>query len=415
MKVLHISTYDISGGAARAAYRLHKGLQAIGVTSQMLVASKASDDPSVLRVRGAVPKIAVRLARFARTLPLSLYKHRARAAWSVNWIPTGLAGEIAQNRPDIVHFHWIGSGFVPWGTLKQIHVPIVWTLHDMWAFTGGCHYDEGCGRYQQKCGACPQLGSSREADLSRWVWQRKRRAWQSIELRLVAPSRWLAGCVGQSSLFHDRGATVVPYGLDTDRFKPHSKQFARELLSLPQNKRLILFGAVRSTSQPRKGFQYLQQALQRLRSENWSNQAELVVFGASQPEEPPGFGSPVHYLGSLHDDISLALVYSAADLFVAPSTQDNLPNTIIEAMACGTPCIAFRIGGMPDMVRPGETGLLAEPGSSSDLAEKIAWMLQHPDERIAMGNTARRVAETEFALRVQAEQYVRLYREVLAP
>lgn len=413
MRIVHVSTFDITGGAARAAYRVHQGLQAMGVSSQMLVYRKSSDDPSIRLVQGRLAKMTTTLSARLNYLPLRAYRRRASVPWSVNWMPNQIAEQISRIGPDVVHLHWVGSGFVPLGGLARIDKPIVWTLHDMWAFTGGCHYDEGCGRYQESCGACPQLASNREADLSRRIWRCKRHAWRGAPITAIAPSRWLAECARSSGLFRNNRVAVIPYGLNLSHFKPQEKRVSRALLSLPEDRPLILFGAVRGTSDPRKGFQQLQLALQQLALTRRIEEAELVVFGASCPAEGDDLGLPAHYMGSLHDDISLSLLFASADVFVAPSTQDNLPNIVLEALACGTPCVAFRIGGMPDMIEHTENGYLAEPFVTDDLASGIAWVLQDDERWHRLSHRAREKAEQEFTMERQAQEYMALYAEVL--
>jgi glycosyltransferase involved in cell wall biosynthesis len=413
LRVVHASTLDIAGGAARAAYRVHQGLQEMGITSQMVVHRKSSDDPSVRSAQGRLARTTALLSARLDPLPLRAYPRRSRASWSVNWMPNRVAEQIRQGGPDIIHLHSVGSGFVPVGGLARIDKPIVWTLHDMWAFTGGCHYDQGCGRYQQSCGACPLLASNRETDLSRWTWRCKRHAWRNAFITVVAPSRWLAECAKSSGLFSSNRIVVIPYGLDLSRFKPHDKLVSRALLSLPVDKQLILFGAAGGTSDSRKGFRQLQQALQQLASVPETGEAELVVFGASAPAEECGLGMPSHYMGSLHDDISLSLLFASADVFVAPSTQDNFPNTVMEALACGTPCVAFRVGGMPDMIEHTESGYLAEPYVTDDLAKGIAWVLQDEARWHKLSQRAHERARREFALKRQAQQYMALYAQIL--
>ncbi|MEW6496178.1 MAG: glycosyltransferase, partial [Cyanobacteriota bacterium] len=267
-------------------------------------------------------------------------------------------------------------------------------------------------RYNNSCGACPQLGSQKNEDLSRWVWQRKAKAWKNLNLTIVTPSHWLAKCASSSSLFQNLRIEVIPNGLDTQQYKPIPRQVARKILNLPQDKLLILFGAMYPNSDRRKGFHFLQQALQRLGATAWQNQAELVIFGASRPKEPIGLGLNAHYLGKLSDDISLAVVYAAADVFVAPSLEDNLPNTVMEAIACGTPSVAFNIGGMPDMIEHQHNGYLAKPFESEDLARGIVWVLENKERYQKLCDRARQKAEQEFTLEIQALRYKTLYSEI---
>ncbi|AOY84347.1 MAG: glycosyltransferase [Moorea sp. SIO1G6] len=414
MKTLIVSSFDISGGAARAAYRLHQGLQSINLDSQILVQEKFSHDQTVI---GPTIKLKEGLARMRWTfgaLPQKLYPQREDTTFTTQWLPDAVVPKVAQLQPDIINLHWICAGYVQIETIAKLKRPIVWTLHDMWPFTGGCHYNHDCDRYTASCGACPQLHSSKDWDLSRWVWQRKAKAWRNLDLTVVALSSWLAKCASASSLFQDLRIELIPNGIDTQKYRPIHQQVARELLSLPQDKQLILFGAVNATSDKRKGFELLQPALQELSQSGWRDQLELVIFGDSQPDNPPEFGFKTHYLGTLSDDLSLALVYAAADVFVAPSLQDNLPNTVMEAIACGTPCVAFNIGGMPDLIEHQKNGYLAQPYKIEALAQGIAWVLENTERHQKLSYRAREKVEKEFTLEIQARRYLSLFNEILS-
>lgn len=413
MKSLILSTYDIQGGSARAAYRLHKGLHSIGVASQMLVQTKLSDDETVIAPLTKLNKGIAKLKPTLDGLPLQLHRQRDRAHYSLQWLPDAIAPTVAKIAPDVINLHWLNDGYIQIETIARLKKPIVWTLHDMWAFTGGCHYSQDCDRYTKSCGACPQLHSRRNWDLSHWLWKRKAKAWKHLNLTIVTPSKWLAKCATSSSLFQEHRIEVIPNGLDIDRYKPISRKVARDLLNLPQDKQLILFGAMSATIDRRKGFHLLQLALKKLSESGWQENIELVVFGTSQPSAPLNLGLKPHYLGRLNDDISLALVYAAADVFVAPSIQDNLPNTVMEALACGTPCVAFKVGGMPDMIEHQKNGYLAQTFDSGDLALGIAWVLEDGDRHQQLSRRAREKAEQEFSLELQAQRYLTLFNQVL--
>ena len=411
MKVLHLSNSDINGGAARAAYRLHQGLQGIGVTSQMLVQNKSSSDKAVIAPKTRLSQSIARMRVSVDVLPLKLYSQR-HGSFSTQWLPDTVIPKVEQLNPDIINLHWIREAFVQIETVSKFQQPVVWTLHDMWAFTGGCHYSWDCDRYTASCGACPQLGSDKNWDLSRWVWQRKAKAWKNSNLTIVTLSSWLAKCAKSSSLFQNSRIELIPNGLDTEKYRPINQKVAREILRLPEDKQLILFGSLQATSDKRKGFHLLQTALQNLSQSGWQDKLELVIFGASQPENPPEFGFKAHYLGTFSDDLSLALLYSAADVFVLPSVEDNLPNTVMEAIACGTPCVAFKIGGMSDMIEHQKNGYLAQPYQIEDLAQGIAWVLENEDRYQKLSHRAREKAEQEFTQDLQAQRYLSLFSEL---
>ena len=413
MKALLLNTFDIYGGAARAAYRLHRGLITAGVASRMLVQRKSSDDETVLGPESKTEKALNMLRPHLDSLPVQLYRRRRRTLISTALCAGNAAARLDELAPDIVHLHWICSGFFRIEALKRIRQPIVWTLHDMWAFTGGCHYNEMCEQYTVSCGSCPQLGSTRQFDLSRHIWQRKRASWQDLQMTIVCPSEWLAQCARSSSLFKHQRIVVIPNGIDIEHYKPIARRTARELLNLTQDRSYILFGAMDAASDQRKGFPFLEPALKRLASMASSKKVELLIFGASGRSNAPDFGLPTRYFGRLHDDVSLNLLYSAADVFVAPSAQDNLANTVMEAMASGTPCVAFRIGGMPDMIDHKINGYLAEPFVPSDLAQGILWCLDQEDNGRTLSGLARLKVTNTFSLNAIAQRYQSLYDDVL--
>ncbi len=415
MKVLMLSNSDLEGGAARSAYRLHQGFQKISVNSQLHVQTKCSDYTGVTAYRSnvGIGKAITALRLTLDKLPLKLYANGRQASYSSQWLPDRMAADIHSIHPDIVNLHWINNGYIQIESLAKFKQPVVWTLHDMWAFTGGCHYNQDCDRYTDTCGKCPQLHSHRHQDLSHWIWNRKAKAWGHKELTIVTPSQWLANCAKKSSLLKDRRIEYIPYGIDTSLYRPIERRLAREILQLPQDKYLVLSGALGGTSDKRKGFHLLQPALQELSQSGWRDRLELVVFGSSVPENPPDFGLTTHYLGALHDDSSLALLYSAADVFVAPSVQDNLPNTVMEAIACGTPCVAFDIGGMPDMIEHQGNGYLAQAFKVEDLAKGIAWTLENPERHQNLSQRAREKTEQEFPLEKQAQRYTSLFQSLL--
>lgn len=415
MKVLHLSTYDTSGGAARAACRLHKGLLTGGIDSQMLVQDKLGNDTTIIGSQGNFGKFSGRYLRpRIDTLPIKVYRHHSTSPFHFQWIPSTILRKIKAIDPDIVHLHWINDGMISIEELSNINKPIIWTLHDMWPFTGGCHYAGECIQFINKCGNCPQLDSNCTWDLSRFNLIRKNRSWSNSDISIITPSHWLSECARNSFLFRNNRIEIIPNGIDLDLFHPISKVIARKVLKLPENNKIILFGAVRSTSDRRKGFHFLQPALKKL-SEEFSEKIELVIFGASKPVPAPDFSFDCRYIGALNDEISLAILYSAADLFICPSLEDNLPNTIVESLACGTPCVAFNIGGMPDMIGHMKNGYLSEPYNPIDLAHGIKWILSDPIRHASLALTARSDAEKSFDIKKTAQRYLSLYTELLNP
>ncbi|AFY96799.1 glycosyltransferase family 4 protein [Chamaesiphon minutus] len=409
MKVLHLSTFDLVGGAARAAYRTHQAMLGINIDSKLIVQHKQSSDPTVIAAEG---KLFAKLRSAGDDSVLNFYQHRQHM-FSPQWFPDALIKSVDRFTPDLINLNWVCNGFVAVETLTKFKQPLVWTLQDMWAFTGGCHYTGGCDRYTQACGNCPQLQSHREADLSRSVWQRKARMWKNLNLTVVAPSEWMAKCAQTSSLFSDVRVEVIPFGLDTNIFKPIDSSIARELLNLPQAKHLVLFGAIDATGDPRKGFHLLQQALNRLLETGWGDRIELVVFGSAKPDRPLDLGFPVHYLGKLQDDLSLQIAYAAADVMIAPSIEEAFGQTASESLACGTPVVVFANTGLADIVDCHQNGYVAQYCDTADLARGIAWVLEDSERHCRLRQAAREKAEREYAMQVQAHRYQALFHKIL--
>jgi len=410
MKPLLVSTFDIFGGAARAAYRLHEGLRSLGLDSRMLVQDKKSDDFTVIGPETKAEYLLSRMRANFDAVPLCVYPERSKTLFSSAILPDTVREGIRRTSPDLVHLHWVSFGFLRTEALAAVNHPIVWTLHDMWPFTGGCHYSQGCDRYLTGCGSCPLLASSRRFDLSRWNWSRKDKRWKSLPITIVAPSRWLAECAQKSPLFSDKRVEVIPNGLDLRRFTCRDKGLCRDILGLPKGKPLILAGAMDANSDRRKGFDLLQEALRRLKDQG--TDAELVILGGSRPQVAPDFGLPVHYLGMLNDDVSLSLAYGACDLFVAPSREENLSNMVLEAISCGLACVAFKVGGMPDLIDEGGNGFLAASFDTAGLCVAIGRIVGDHNLREAMSRRSREKAEREFNLEAVAARHARLYQEV---
>lgn len=416
MIILHLNKSDIQGGAARAAYRLHAGLRKIGVDSKMLVDNKVSDDPSVHGLVGKINKIWGRARPFINEIPLKFYEWEGTPFYT-GCIGRNIAKDGLLKQSEVINLHWVAAGFLSIrniSRLAKLGKPIVWTLHDMWAFTGGCHYSGECERYVNSCGSCPQLNVDKDGEITRGIWTRKERVYKRLNLTIVTPSKWLAECAKRSSLLSDARIEVIPYGLNTSIFKFINKSTARSILNLPKNKKIILFGAMSSTRDKRKGFSFLYKAINHL-SAITDNPKDyyLLVFGASHSENNETFPFEINYAGKFLDDVSLALLYSSADVFVAPSLEDNLPNTVIESLACGTPVVAYNVGGMPDMIDHKRNGYLAKYKDVEDLSQGIKWILDEENRRKKLAEAACDKAEREYPLEVQAGRYVDLYEELL--
>jgi len=417
MRIVHVSTDDISGGAARAAYRLHTGLRRLGHDSSMYVANRRSKDPHVTAFDASMDwpsRVRRRLRRERIARDFARYSTSRPAGFEVFSDDRSEYGDdFIKHLPpcDVINLHWIACYVDHEAFFSAVpkKTPVVWRIADMNPITGGCHYDEGCGKYLSGCGSCPQLGSNDVNDLSQQVWERKRKIFGGIEsrrLHFVALNRWMASNLAQHPFLNRFPVTIIPNGLDTDMFAPRNRKFAREVLGLPQDATIILF--VASNVQIRyKGFLPLTEALSGLKGQD-----KLLLISVGTKSKL-NLEVPHEHLGHINDDRMLALTYNAADLFVIPSLQDNSPNTVLESMACGIPVVGFKTGGVPDMVRDGVTGLLAPCNDVAALKAAIEDLIRKPSKREEMGINSRRVALHEYSLVVQAERYDKLYQSLL--
>lgn len=417
MRILHLSTNDIRGGAARAAYRLHCSLCRQGYDSTMFVANRYSDDPTVAAFEPPLD-FTNRLSRILRKELIwrkfvRYQTTRPDGCDSFSDDRSEYGATLLRQLPssDLINLHWV-AGFLDYQSFfSQLprDVSIVWTLHDMNPFTGGCHYNDGCSRYTQGCGTCPQLGSHKLKDLSHKIWQRKQKAFSKLEshrLHIVTPSIWLAEEAKRVPLLERFPISSIPYGVNTEVFSPQDPSIARAALELPQNAKVVLFIAV-STATRRKGFVYLAEALSGLKE---IPNLLLVSLGQGKPSVNSDIAHL--HLGHIDNERLLSLIYSSAEVFAIPSLEDNLPNCVLESMSCGTPVVGCEVGGIPDMVRQGDTGLLVPPQDANALRTAIAEMLQNSAKCTEMAENCRRIATEEYSLEVQAQRYVDLYETI---
>ncbi len=411
MRVVHINTMT-RGGAARAMLRLHEGLLAAGVDSYALTQDGLGGPRDVPQgaLRG---KIAKRLAPLLDSLPLRLYSQRSSGEFNLQWVPDSIKRVIDVLRPDIVHLHWIGRGFMRIESLRRISRPIIWTMHDSWTFTGGCHVPYNCVRYREGCGCCPQLGSSLPYDLSWWVWRRKMKAWRDLDMTMVSPSPWLAECAASSPLLSRKDLRTIPNGLDLESFQPFDRLQTRRALGLPLGKTLILFGGVSPLTDRNKGFHLLKPAIEHASKKIDLSNIEMVVLGSSAPSNHVELGVPIRFMGVIHDVVCLRHIYAAADVLVLPSLFESFGQMASESLACGTPVVAFNATGLKDIVDHGQNGYLATPYDPADLGAGIAEVLARPDKD-GLRQAARAKTVREYGLAMMVNRYNVLYGAVAA-
>ncbi|HEB87778.1 MAG TPA: glycosyltransferase [Gammaproteobacteria bacterium] len=411
MKILQVSTTAQQGGAGIAAYRLNIGLRSLGVDSCMLVNKKIQPDEYIISPTNNIDKVMARLYPYLDRVPGCLSRQPLDRI-SSSWAPNRLISRIKAQSADIVNLHWVNDGFMRIEAFPKIRQPIVWTLHDMWAFSGGEHYVGESIRYKEgySTNNCP--ASETGLDVNRWIWKRKKKSWSNVENMVVAaPSKWLADCARQSDLFQNCRVEVLPNGVDHKRFHPVGHATARSILGLPEDKKLILFVEGSWATDKRKGFHLLADALKRLEAEVNPESYQLVVFGKSSGDD--SFPMKTLYLGRLHDEISMALVYAAADVFVAPSTEENLANTVLESLSCGTPVVAFDIGGMPDMIAHKKNGYLVPGFDTGAMARGIQWVVEDDQRWKGLSDQARATVVQSYTLQQSASRYMDLYKGLL--
>lgn len=411
MKVIHLNYSDFEGGAARAAYRIHQSLLNDGIDSKMWVNKAYLGDWTVLESNDSFQKAMNFVRRKSERVLLKFIKSKYTALNSLSIFPTNWHKLINQSDSDIIHLHWVQDAMLSIGDIGRIKKPIVWTLHDMWAFCGTEHYNDDF-RWRQGYSRQNRQVNEFLIDINRCVWNRKRKLWKNT-MQIITPSKWLGNCVQESSLMSHLPLNVIPYPINTEKWKPHNKKDSRELLGLPSDIPLLLFGAIGGGNDTRKGFDLLLSALSQIKSDKNTIGFELVVFGQLAPRLKPNLGFPIHFTGHLHDDLSLSILYSAVDAMLIPSRQDNLPNTGIEAHACGTPIVAFNIGGLPDIVEHLKTGYLAKPFDTMDLALGIQWVLEDKGRIKSLGNCAREKAIKLWSENVISKKYIEIYNSII--
>lgn len=377
----------------------------------MLVRQKLSDDWTVQIGRTTASKLAAWSRPRVEGRLLRMQHTTNPAPHSANVLPTRWSKVIDAISSDVVNLHWIGAGTLSIEDVGRIRQPVVMTLHDMWGFCGAEHYapDVEEARWRTGYRRDNQTAGLGGLDIDRWTWQRKRKRWRPVPV--ICPSRWLAECARRSALMAEWQMHVIPNTLDVSVFRPLDKMLARRMLNLPQEGSLVLFGAIGGESDPRKGFDLLMEALGMLGCGSASIAG--VVYGRSEPKDPPRTGVPLHWMGRVRDDTTLGLLYNAVDLMVVPSRQEAFGQTGSEAQACGTPVVAFNATGLRDVVAHQETGYLAEPFSTTDLARGISWVLSNETRRASLGGAARERAVRLWKPSSVADRYVTVYQEAI--
>lgn len=412
MRVLIVSTFEKTGGAAVAAGRLMAALINNGEKAKMLVSRKETECITVLE-RKRKP--------WWERFVIFVHLHFSRKhLFEIDIASSGV--DITSLREfkeaDVIHLHWINQGMLSIGNIKKIldsGKPVVWTMHDMWPATAICHYTRGCERFKSHCNHCPLLpGRGSDNDLANKVWKRKRRALDNSLVQFVACSNWLASEAKKSALLEGQGITSIPNPIDTHVFCPKDKTEARRSLQLPEGKRIVLFVSQKVTDK-RKGMEYFVEAVRMLAEKypEMKDNTGIAILGGHSEEVAEQLALPVYPLGYISDEHMIVNAYNAADIFVSPSLEDNLPNTIMEAMACGVPCVGFKVGGIPEMIDNGKNGYVAAMRDAKDLAKGMHWILCEAD-REALSNAALHKVSICYSQHSVALKYIEVYNQAIA-
>ena len=410
MKILIISKNENKGGAAKSSKRLFESLLKESIDVNYFVDIKTSDNnPRIISLCSLNDKIKRILRTKFDLLPLLKYTDKS-SLFSPNntFFTKNILKKIASLNPDIVHLHWVNKGMINIKDLLEINKPIVWTMHDSWLFTGGCHLPFDCKKFVVECNSCYVLGSNKEKDLSYKIFNLKKKTFNKLQINVVTPSNWLGGKAKESKLLKDQNINVIPNPIDVNAYSISDKTIARNLLGLPLDKTIILFGASSATSDINKGFVQLNKALNKIKSNN----ILLVVIGGNEPNIIQEFKFPVKYLGHINDEDRMNLAYNSANVSVVPSLSENLSNTILESLSCGIPTVAFDIGGNCDMIEHKRNGYLAPPYDIDELSKGIDWILNNKDYAELCENARGKVLN-EFDSKLISKKHIELYKKVL--
>jgi len=408
MKVVHLIGGDEKGGAARGALWLHEALLNNGVKSSVILQYGEVNDPNIQVVDNSFIKLKLQKFRRIRDqIPFRIYPKRKHYIFSPGIFGLDFTKHYLIQNADIVHLHWIANTFFDIRTLSRFDKPIVWTLRDMWPFTGGCHNSMDCNNYKFGCGKCPQLGSNNQNDLSRWLVKRKQKSYQNSFIP-VAISKWMRASAESSLLMRNYDIRLIYNGLNTSVFKTADNKIVRDNLNLPADKKIILIEG-QATKYIWKGYNELKNCLERLKSEDYL----FLFFGEIDNLFIKQIDTDCISLGKITNDKKLAEIYSASDVYLTPALQEPFGKTIIEAMACGTPVVCFDANGPKDIVDHKKTGYKAIPYDPVDLSEGVKWLISDEMRRKELGNNARLKVEEEFDINNISKKYIQLYKSLL--
>lgn len=420
-RVLMLCVSDTNGGAARTAFRIHKSVIENGIDSKMLVMYKGSNDSNVLSVKNFYKKSL--LSEVTRFIIRKIRNKLQHARWNKypdkeNVFMSDLRAEpfngaLQKIEFDVLHLHYVNLHFLDLRELVGINKPIVWTLHDCWPFTGVCHYFYTCNKYKTECGDCPLLHSGKKSDLSNKIWKKKKAIYSQLDLHIISPSKWLAEESKKSSLMGSFPVQTIPNPIDTDLYSTGNQFESRILLNLKVSKIYILFCAINAVEDKNKGYNYLLDALRSLKIRTDITRFELLIVGSHKPKMELCDSMPVQYLGVVDSEPHMVSIYRAVNIAVVPSFSENFSNTILESLACGTPVVAFNIGGNADLIEHKRTGYLAREFVSDDFADGISWCLAENLAGVVSQNARQKVIDN-YGNEGTSMKYSQLYNSLIS-
>ncbi len=418
MRVLIVNTSEKTGGAAVAANRLMEALNNNGVKAKLLVRDKVTDDITVVGLKQTLwRQLPFLWERFVVFLHTHLSRHHL---FDIDIANAGI--DITRMREfkeaDVIHLHWINQGMLSLKNIRKIldsNKAVVWTMHDIWPASSICHYSRGCNYFKSRCHNCQLLpGGGSDNDLSSKIWAAKKRMLADRSIQFVTCSRWLEGEAKRSALLVGQSITNIPNPIDTRVFTVNDKRESRMTAGLPLDKRIILFVSQKVTDK-RKGMEYFIEAMEKLVAKNpqMKDDTAIAVLGGHAEDVAGQLPLPTFPIGYVNDERKIVAVYNSADVFVLPSLEDNLPNTIMEAMACGVPCVGFKVGGIPEMIDHRRNGYVASVRDSADLAEGIEWVLA-PMRHEELSLEAVKKVNLRYSQHSVAMKYIEVYNQAIA-
>lgn len=415
MRVLIINTSERTGGAAIAASRLMDALKDSGIKAKMLVRDKQSDRITVVALKKSWRHIWNFVWERFIIWKANHFKKTNLFAVDIANTGTDITSLPEFRQADVIHLHWVNQGMLSLKNIRKIlesGKPVVWTMHDMWPITGICHHAETCTNYTSNCHDCPLLHKGNKTDLSYRIFRKKQKLYQNANITFIACSRWLESQAKKSALTQGHKVTSLPNPINTSLFRPTDKKEARQKLHLPTGKKLLMFSSMKITDK-RKGIDYLVEACRLILEKHPEAGKELavVVVGKQSQQYEFLFPFPIHCIDYVSGEREIADIYNAIDLFVTPSLMENLPNTIMEAMSCGIPCVGFNIGGIPEMIDHLHNGYVAQYKSAEDLANGICWSLNESDYK-SLSEAARRKVLSSYSEHTVAMKYIHIYNQI---